>query len=136
MRIILVGASGTIGQAVAEALAARHDVVRATGAVRFAPLDRLTDEDFGFGIANKLMGQVNLVRLGLPRVRDGGSFTLTSGVLVREPIPGGTAISLVNGCVEGFVRAAAVEAARQRGLPAVGLRNAGGDGPGACRRLR
>ena len=41
--------------------------------------------------------------------RDGGSITLTSGVLMQQPVAYGAAASLANGGIEGFVRAAAVE---------------------------
>ena len=87
-------------------------VVSAAGSARFAPLDRLSDDDLAFSLGNKLMGQVNLVRFGLAGIADGGSFTLTSGVLARLPMPGSAAISLVNAGLEGFVRAAALEAPR------------------------
>jgi NAD(P)-dependent dehydrogenase (short-subunit alcohol dehydrogenase family) len=145
MRILVIGATGTIGRAVAAALSSRHEivavghsrgpltvdmalpasiramydavrkvdaVVSAAGQAKFAPLTALTDEDFAFSLAHKLMGQVNLVRLGLDHVRDGGSFVLTSGVLGRVPTVGGAAISLVNAGLEGFARAAALEAPR------------------------
>ena len=146
MRIVVVGASGTIGRAIVAALGGegKHEVLaasrrskvrvdiadpesiramyRAVGAVdavvsaagdaRFAPLAKLTDEDFEFSFRNKLMGQVNLVRFGMDTVRDGGSFTLTSGSLARRPMAGSGAISLVNAGLEGFVRAAALEAPR------------------------
>ena len=46
-------------------------------------------------------------------VVDGGSFTLTSGILAKSPMPGSGAISLVNAGLEGFVRAAALEAPRR-----------------------
>jgi NAD(P)-dependent dehydrogenase (short-subunit alcohol dehydrogenase family) len=55
------------------------------------------------------MGQVNLVRVGHEYVEDGGSITLTTGVLSRQPMEGSAAISLVNAGVEGFMRAAALE---------------------------
>jgi NAD(P)-dependent dehydrogenase (short-subunit alcohol dehydrogenase family) len=42
----------------------------------------------------------------------GGSVTVTSGVLARQPMPGGAAISMVNAGLEGFVRGAAAEAPR------------------------
>lgn len=83
-------------------------VVSAAGVAEFAPLGDLTDEDFETSLDNKLMGQVNLVRVGT-NVLDGGSFTLTSGVLARHPMPGSAAISTVNAGLEGFVRAAALE---------------------------
>ena len=84
----------------------------AAGKAAFAGLEDLTDAGFELSVSNKLMGQVNLVRLGLARVRDGGSFTLTSGVLAAEPTPGSAAISLVNAGVEAFARAAALEMPR------------------------
>jgi NAD(P)-dependent dehydrogenase (short-subunit alcohol dehydrogenase family) len=58
------------------------------------------------------MGQVNLVRIGIDEVTDGGSFTLTSGILAQEPSPGSSAVSLVNAGVEAFARAAALELPR------------------------
>jgi NAD(P)-dependent dehydrogenase (short-subunit alcohol dehydrogenase family) len=87
-------------------------LICAAGQAKFAPLDYLTDEDFHLGLRNKLMGQVNLVRLGHPFLADGGSFTLTGGLLAQKPMPGSAAISLVNAALEGFVRAAALELSR------------------------
>jgi NAD(P)-dependent dehydrogenase (short-subunit alcohol dehydrogenase family) len=55
------------------------------------------------------MGQVNVVRVGLQHINDDGSFTLTSGVLSQEPMPGMAAISMVNAAVEAFARAAALD---------------------------
>ena len=145
MRILLIGATGTIGSAVATALGGRHDlilasaqkspekvdisdaasiralyqrvgrvdaVVSAAGRAAFKPLTDLADEDFQLSLSNKLMGQVNLVRLGLDSVADGGSFTLTAGYLARHPAPGSGAVSLVNAGLEGFGRSAALEAPR------------------------
>src|SRR5262249_11758311 len=77
-----------------------------------APLAELTDEDFAISLSNKLMGQVNLVRLGFAWLADGGSFTLTSGALALSPRVGSALKSLVNAGVEGFARAAALEAPR------------------------
>ena len=87
-------------------------VVSAAGSARFGSLDDLKDEDFLFSFRNKLMGQVNLVRIGRTYINDNGSFTLTSGVLAREPMPGSSAISMVNAGLEGFVRAAQLELER------------------------
>jgi len=145
MRVLVVGATGTIGAAVTRALEARHEVLRSShsrstltvdladaasirhlysqigrvdavvstaGRAAFRPLLALSDTDFALGLTNKLMGQVNLVRLGVESLADGGSFTLTSGILSRAPMPGGAAISLVNAGLEGFVRAAALELPR------------------------
>ena len=145
MKIIVIGASGTIGRAVVAALKPAHEVIEVShsrsshtldmsnvgsirkmyadvgridavlsvaGQARFKPLAALSDEDLDFSLRNKLMGQVNLVRLGLDCVNDGGCITLTSGVLSQRPIPGSAAISLVNAGVEAFARAAALEAPR------------------------
>lgn len=87
-------------------------VVSCAGEAVFGPLDNLSDDDFALSLSNKLMGQVNLVRYGIDRVHDEGSFTLTSGVLSREPTPGSAVISLVNAGVEAFARAAALELPR------------------------
>jgi NAD(P)-dependent dehydrogenase (short-subunit alcohol dehydrogenase family) len=146
MRIIVVGATGTIGKAIVAALGKRHEIVPvghrggeyqvdltdkgsierlfesvgsfdalivAAGQAKFGALDGLSDQDFQFSLFHKLMGQVNLVRLGLPYVNEGGSFTLTSGVLNREPVPGSSALALVNGALEGFASAAALDLPRE-----------------------
>jgi NAD(P)-dependent dehydrogenase (short-subunit alcohol dehydrogenase family) len=87
-------------------------IVSCAGSGAWKPLAELTDEDFETSLHYKLMGQVNLARLGADSLRDGGSVTLTSGVLAQEPMPGSAAISLVNAGLEGFARAAALEAPR------------------------
>jgi len=152
MRILVVGATGTIGRAVVAALSASNEVISASlrsttvkvdiadpasiqqmyrsvgrldavvcaaGQAKFAPLAQLSEADFRFCLDNKLMGQVNLVRFGFQHVEDGGSFTLTTGILAQAPIPGSAAISLVNAAVEGFIRAAALEAPRKIRVNAV-----------------
>lgn len=50
-----------------------HGVVCTGGAAVFKPIDQATDEDWAFSLANKLMGQVNVVRLGAKHVRAGGA---------------------------------------------------------------
>lgn len=144
-RVLLVGASGTLGRAVASELAARHDllgagrnsgelrldltdsdsiraalaqagpldaVVCAAGNVHFAPLLQIGAAGWQVGLDDKLMGQVNLSLLAAEYLRDGGSITLTGGVLADQPIRQGASASLVNGALEAFVRAAAIELPR------------------------
>jgi len=145
MKILVVGARGTVGRGVAAELGRRHEViaagrrgadvtldladrgsieaalerlapldaiVSAAGQVGWAPLLELTPADWAFSVANKLMGQVNLALVGQQYLRDGGSITLTSGVLFDQPVPHGAAASLANGGIEAFVRAAAIELPR------------------------
>lgn len=84
-------------------------VVSAAGAVHFGPLEEFTEEQFMIGLTNKIMGQVNVVLVGLNYVSDGGSFTLTSGVLDRDPIRLGAGAATANGALGGFVVGAAIE---------------------------
>jgi NAD(P)-dependent dehydrogenase (short-subunit alcohol dehydrogenase family) len=52
------------------------------------------------------------VLIGRDYASDNGSFTLTSGVLSHDPIRFGACASLVNGALDCFVRAAAIELPR------------------------
>jgi NAD(P)-dependent dehydrogenase (short-subunit alcohol dehydrogenase family) len=84
-------------------------IVCTGGAARFKPWDQLTDEDWMFSLANKLLGQVNVVRYGLKTVRPGGAITLTSGTASQDPSPGSAIITTVNAAVDAFARAVAAE---------------------------
>ena len=145
MRILLIGATGTLGRAITAELAPRHEIVPASlsksalrvdladpesvralyrdagtpdavicaaGRSRPGALSALDDAAWSASLANKLMGQVNLVRFGMDRLADGGSFTLTGGMLAHDPSPGTVAIATVNAALEGFVRGAALDLPR------------------------
>jgi NAD(P)-dependent dehydrogenase (short-subunit alcohol dehydrogenase family) len=84
-------------------------LISAAGPASFGSLDELKDEDYEFAVRNKLMGQINLLRLGRHRISERGCFTLTTGVLGQRPIPGSAVISMVNAALDSFVRAAALE---------------------------
>jgi NAD(P)-dependent dehydrogenase (short-subunit alcohol dehydrogenase family) len=94
-------------------------IVVCVGSVPYKPLEGLTRDDFLSGLANKAMGQIEVVQRGTRYLSDGGSFTLTTGVLAREPIATGVAASVANGAVEAFVMAAAVELPRAIRINAV-----------------
>lgn len=87
-------------------------IIGAAGSARFKPFALLNDEDYDFTLRNKLMGQVNLIRYGMPALKDGGSITITTGLLAQHPVVGSAAVSLVNAGLDAFVRAASLEAPR------------------------
>jgi NAD(P)-dependent dehydrogenase (short-subunit alcohol dehydrogenase family) len=87
-------------------------LVSTVGKVHFGEFAEMTEKEFSIGLKDKLMGQVNLVLLGRDHMNDGGSFTLTSGLLSHDPIRRGVGASLVNGAIDAFVRAAAIELPR------------------------
>ncbi|HEY1608115.1 MAG TPA: short chain dehydrogenase [Paraburkholderia sp.] len=144
-KIVVIGATGTLGQAVSAELKVRHEVIEVgatrgqyqvdstdpasveklfreigkvdgvvttIGKVHFGPLPEMTVEQFWVGLRDKLMGQINVVLLAQSYVNDGGSFTLTSGILAEEPIRLGASATTVNLALEGFVRGAAIELPR------------------------
>ena len=123
LRILVVGASGVLGRAVAAELAPRHDIIPAgsksgdiridiadpdsiaagltaagaldaivcaAGAVNFDPLAaikpaRIEPSSYGLGLANKLMGEVNLALAArAPRL-----FQDSSALMASSAGPGG-----------------------------------------------
>lgn len=87
-------------------------VINAAGRAHFDAVTDMTPELNEIGIESKLKGQVNLVLLGFDNVNDGGSFTLTTGVMMDDPIAKGASAALANGGVKAFVKAAAIEMPR------------------------
>jgi NAD(P)-dependent dehydrogenase (short-subunit alcohol dehydrogenase family) len=69
----------------------------------------MSEDDFYIGIKSKLMGQINLVRIGRDYVNPGGSFTLSTGILADHPVLMTTSPAMVNGAIHSFVKAAALE---------------------------
>jgi NAD(P)-dependent dehydrogenase (short-subunit alcohol dehydrogenase family) len=142
MKIMIIGATGTIGTAVSNILADGNDIVRVgyrdgdfrvdlgskasivalydavgpvdavistAGLADFGPFASLDDAAFDLALSNKLMGQINLIRIGVNKLNKNGSITLTSGILARQPMPGSSVISMANGALDAFVKAAALE---------------------------
>ena len=87
-------------------------VVSAVGHGHFGAVDKMTAEQFMKGINHKLLPQVNLVLEGFDYINDSGSFTLTSGVLNRDPIRGGSCAAAANGALDAFVLGASIEMPR------------------------
>jgi len=142
MKILVIGASGTIGSQVVNALSTAHDVIRAnhssgdikiditkaesiqsvfdeigyldaiicaTGNIAFNAFSELSRQEWDVGINSRLMGQVNLTQIGSKYLNDGGSITLTSGIIADYPIAYGSSAATLNGAIEHFVKAVSVE---------------------------
>lgn len=150
-KVAIIGATGTIGSAVANRFEKHYEVLRVSrhstpqvdmsdvDSIRafykeagpldaivvcagFAPFSHLTNlsrEDFSAAATGKLLGQVSLVTEGLSYLNNGGSFTLTTGILSQHPIAGSAAASMANGGVESFVTAASTELPRGQRINAV-----------------
>ena len=84
-------------------------VVCIAGEAKWAPFHAMSEADFNIGLKSKLMGQVNIVRLGQNYINPDGSFTLTTGILADHPVPLTTSAAMVNGGIHSFVKAAALE---------------------------
>ena len=142
MKIVVLGATGTIGKAVAELLQSKgHEVIAASrstnpsvnisdpssidhfyeqigevdaivsvaGEAAFVALDKLTDEQIQLSLNSKLLGQVNMVRKGLTKLRPNGVAVITGGFLAYKPAPQTAMIAMVNAGLEGFAKAAALD---------------------------
>ncbi|MDQ0999664.1 NAD(P)-dependent dehydrogenase (short-subunit alcohol dehydrogenase family) [Neobacillus niacini] len=145
MRILVVGANGTIGSAVVNEMKGDTEIIKAsrsnseikvditstdsimrmfeevgeidalvstTGSAHFGPIEGLTPELNRIAVNSKLLGQINLVLLGLPYIRDKGSITLTTGILMDDPVVGGASSAMANGGIRAFVKSAAIELPR------------------------
>ncbi|WP_339324209.1 short chain dehydrogenase [Paenibacillus sp. FSL W8-0194] len=145
MKIIVVGANGTLGKAICDELSPKHEIISAgrsagdvtvditspqsiramyeqtgrvdavicaAGDAYFGRLEELTPERNEIAILSKLKGQINLVLLGQDYVNDSGSFTLTTGIIMDDPIVGGASSAMAGGAVRAFVQAAAIELPR------------------------
>ncbi|TDI73928.1 MAG: short chain dehydrogenase [Bacteroidetes bacterium] len=84
-------------------------IVNVSGEAKWDRFENLSEEDFYIGIKSKLMGQVNLVRIGRNFINKGGSITLTTGILADDPVDMTTSAAMVNGGIHSFVRAVALE---------------------------
>lgn len=148
-QVILIGATGTIGQAITTELASDYDVISVGGnsgdhqvdiastdsiiklyqqfpkadavicaaarGVVFKPIAEMDKQTYLASLQAKQLGQVDLVLQGLKYLGEDVSYTLTTGLLNHDPIQTGTAASMVDGAIDGFVVAAAIDVpARQR----------------------
>lgn len=142
MKILIIGATGTIGKEITKlshdkgyrVIAASRNgdpsiniddpvsldqyfdhapdfdaIICVAGSVNFGKVTELTDDQIELGINSKLLGQVNVVRKGLKKLKPKGVIILTGGFLAYNPWPETSNIAMVNAGLEGFVRAAALD---------------------------
>lgn len=84
-------------------------IVCIAGEAKWDNFNELSEEDFYIGLKSKLMGQVNLVRIGKEYLTPGGSITLSTGILADDPVTKTTSAAMVNGAIHSFVKAVALE---------------------------
>ena len=84
-------------------------IICAAGEAKWANFHELSEEDYYIGFKSKLMGQVNLVRIGQHYLNSQGSITLTTGILADDPVIKTTSAAMVNGAIHSFVKAVALE---------------------------
>jgi len=151
MKIIVIGATGTIGSSVCNLLSKEHQIIGASrsselavdlqkpetlnnifkqhpdvdailcvaGAAAFGQLDSLIDSEIKFGINNKLMGQINLVRIARKSLKKNGIIVLTTGILSQNPNTHSSMLTMINRGLEGFVEAASLDMPKNQKLHAV-----------------
>jgi NAD(P)-dependent dehydrogenase (short-subunit alcohol dehydrogenase family) len=84
-------------------------IICIAGEAKWANFNVLSEEDYYIGLKSKLMGQVNLVRIGQNYLNPKGSITLTTGILADDPVAQTASASMVNGGIHSFVKAVALE---------------------------
>jgi NAD(P)-dependent dehydrogenase (short-subunit alcohol dehydrogenase family) len=84
-------------------------IVNVSGEAKWDLFEHLSEDDYYIGIKSKLMGQVNLVRIGSKFLNPKGSFTLTTGILADHPVLMTASAAMVNGGIHSFVKAVALE---------------------------
>lgn len=84
-------------------------IICIAGEAKWADFNDLTEEDYYIGLKSKLMGQVNLVRIGKDYLNPNGSITLSTGILADDPVVKTASAAMVNGGIHSFVQAASLE---------------------------
>ena len=108
-------------QSVFEKLAPLDAIICIAGEAKWAPFDDLTEEDYYIGLRSKLMGQVNIARIGKDYLNPGGSITLSTGILADDPVLKTSSAAMVNGGIHSFARAAQLELKNEIRLNVVSL---------------
>lgn len=92
-----------------ESIPSLDSIICIAGEAKWDDFKDLSEEDYYIGIKSKLMGQVNLVRIGQDFLKSKGSITLSTGILADDPVIKTTSAAMVNGAIHSFVKAVALE---------------------------
>ena len=84
-------------------------IICIAGEAKWDDFNKLSEDDYYIGLKSKLMGQVNLVRIGQNYLNSNGSITLSTGILADDPVVKTASASMVNGGIHSFVQAVALE---------------------------
>ncbi|WP_458627097.1 short chain dehydrogenase [Winogradskyella sp. PC D3.3] len=87
-------------------------VVNTVGVCEYAPFTEMTSEQWATTVTSKMMGQINIVRIGQEYIADNGSFSLITGILNTKPIPLAIADATTSGAIDTFVKCVAFELPR------------------------
>lgn len=87
-------------------------VVNTVGFCEYTPFSEMSESQWMTTVMSKMMGQINLVRIGQEYIADKGSFTLISGILNVKPIPFAIADATTSGAIDTFVKCVAHEMPR------------------------
>ncbi|EPJ45494.1 MAG: short chain dehydrogenase [Osedax symbiont Rs2] len=122
-KVITAGRSGDVDQIVditdEKSIRALYEkvghfdaIVNTVGLCEYANFSEMTEAQWMSTVMSKMMGQINLVRIGQQYIADGGSFTLISGILNVKPIPYAIADATTSGAIDTFVKCVAFEMPR------------------------
>ena len=95
-----------------EAVGKFDAVVNTVGFCEYATFSEMTEAQWMTTVMSKMMGQINLVRIGQEYIADSGSFTLISGILNKKPIPFAIADATTSGAIDTFVKIVSLEMPR------------------------
>lgn len=87
-------------------------LVNTVGLCEYETFADMSEAQWMTTIMSKMMGQINLVRIGQKYIADGGSFTLISGILNVKPIPFAIADATTSGAIDTFAKCASLEMPR------------------------
>ncbi|MEJ6080888.1 short chain dehydrogenase [Vibrio sp. 1-Bac 57] len=99
-------------RALYEKVGAFDAVVNTVGFCEYANFTEMTEAQWMTTVMSKMMGQINLVRIGQEYISDAGSFTLISGILNKKPIPYAIADATTSGAIDTFVKIVSLEMPR------------------------